>query len=67
MYDHIPYSDLWFFPKLCAFNIAWRAVPNLAISSYITTRGNLLKSVPSLEERQARYADFPAFRGITYP
>ncbi|MEM7732416.1 MAG: hypothetical protein AAF280_06475 [Pseudomonadota bacterium] len=71
VHDHLPYSDMWFFPKLGAFNLSWRAWPRRTISSYITPKGKLLAAgaEPSepLDKRQARYADFPPFRGIGYP
>lgn len=71
LHDHLPYSDIWFFPKLAAFNLVWRAQPLRTISSYIAPRGTLLKSNASPDEdraaRQSRYADFPPFRGIHYP
>lgn len=63
IHDHLPYSDLWFFPKLCAFNIAWRAIPRRTISSYIAPKGMLLRAGQMPQEpkqkRAARYADFP--------
>lgn len=71
LHDHLDWSELWFFPKLCAFNIAWRPVPQRRIDSYIAPRGTLLKSgaepgeAPEL--RRQRYADFPAFRGVVSP
>jgi len=71
IHDHLPYSDLWFFPKLCAMNLSWRAEPRRTISSYIVPKGTLLKTGNDPDEsvftRRARYADFPTFRGITYP
>ncbi|MGB3245387.1 MAG: hypothetical protein WBB25_12695 [Sulfitobacter sp.] len=71
LHDHLPYSDIWFFPKLAAFNLVWRAVPLRTISSYIAPRGTLLKAGAAPDEnkmaRQARYADFPPIRGISYP
>ncbi|WP_425099043.1 hypothetical protein [Tropicibacter sp. S64] len=71
LHDHIPFSELWVFPKLCAFNIAWRPVPQRRIDSYIVPKGCLLRpgaepGEPS-EKRAARYADFPPFRGIACP
>ena len=68
MHDHIPYSEIWFFPKLAAFNLVWRPKPLRRIDSYIAPRGTLLKpgtepgEAPPL--RKARYADFPPFRGL---
>ena len=71
VHDHLPYSALWFFPKLCAFNLDWRPDPRRTISSYISPKGLLLRAgaTPdeSLENRRARYHDFPPFRGIVYP
>lgn len=71
IHDHLPYSDLWFFPKLCAMNLSWRERPRRTISSYIAPKGQLLAPgaapTEALPERQARYGDFPAYRGIAYP
>lgn len=71
IHDNLPFSDLWFFPRLCAMNLSWRARPRRIIASYIAPRGTLLApgdapgETPA--ERRARYADFPVFRGISYP
>ncbi|MEQ6202586.1 hypothetical protein ABMC88_05980 [Sulfitobacter sp. HNIBRBA2951] len=71
VHDHLPYSEMWFFPKLCAFNLAWRPEPQRTISSYIAPRGMLLRAGAQPAEDRAtrarRYADFPPFRGIAYP
>lgn len=71
VHDHLPYSEMWFFPKLAAFNLVWRPEPLRTISSYIAPRGMLLRAgdAPSedAQTRAARYADFPALRGIAYP
>jgi len=71
MHDHLEYSEIWFFPKLCAFNLVWRPNPTRRIDSYIAPRGSLLKPGATPPEtkatRQARYSDFPPFRGIAYP
>ena len=71
MHDHLPYSAIWFFPKLCAFNLDWRPIPLRTISSYIAPRGILLRAGQDPTEpigtRQKRYLDFPAFRGINFP
>lgn len=68
IHDHLPYSEMWFFPKLAAFNLSWRPDPWRKISSYIAPRGTLLHKggAPSenLSQRQARYQDFPAFEGL---
>lgn len=43
IHDHLPYSELQFFPKLCAFNIGWHEVPKRTIYSFIPPRGYLTK------------------------
>lgn len=67
VHDHLPYSEMWFFPKLCAFNLAWRPDPWRKIASYIAPRGTLLaraaEPAETLPQRQARYRDFPPLRG----
>lgn len=71
IHDHLDYSEMGFFPKLCAFNLVWRPSPLHRIDSYIAPRGCLLHPGAEPDEglatRQARYQDFPAFRGIAYP
>lgn len=71
LHDHLPYSEMWFFPKLAAFNLVWRPEPLRTISSYIAPRGMLLRAgadpVETRYGRAARYADFPPLRGIAYP
>ena len=71
LHDHLAYSEIWFFPKLCAFNIAWRPAPLRRIDSYIAPKGTLLRAGAEPEEsparRRARYADFPPFRGLRHP
>lgn len=71
LHDHLDYSEIWFFPKLCAFNLVWRPKPHRTISSYIAPRGKMLAAghepKEKLPERQARYADFPPFCGINLP
>ncbi|MFT6674429.1 MAG: hypothetical protein ACJAVM_000612 [Sulfitobacter sp.] len=71
IHDHLPYSDMWFFPKLAAFNLVWRRIPQRTISSYMAPRGMLLRAgatpdVTAATRRKA-YADFPPFRGISLP
>ena len=67
IHDHLPYSEMWFFPKLCAFNLSWRPEPWRKIASYIAPRGTLLARGAEPGEdaatRAARYADFPPLRG----
>lgn len=69
VHDHLPYSAMYFFPILAAFNLSWREQPVRAISSYIAPKGIPLRGgdepVESPEIRQMRYADFPRFRGLS--
>lgn len=71
VHDHLPYSEMWFFPKLAAFNLVWRPEPLRTISSYIAPRGMLLRAGDAPDEdaaaRAGRYADFPPLQGIVYP
>ncbi|PVA11409.1 hypothetical protein DC366_05965 [Pelagivirga sediminicola] len=71
LHDHLEYSEIYFFPKLCAMNLTWSDAPRRTISSYIAPRGLLLRAgaapQETLGQRRARYADFPPFRGIVYP
>ncbi|MFX0540655.1 hypothetical protein ACEWPM_002840 [Roseovarius sp. S4756] len=71
LHDHLDYSEIFFFPKLCAMNLSWRTRPLRTISSYIAPKGLLLRAgaepVEDAAQRQARYADFPSFRAIRTP
>jgi hypothetical protein len=42
VHDHLPYSELQFFPKFSAFNVGWREVPKRRISSHIPPRRGVL-------------------------
>jgi hypothetical protein len=44
IHDHLPYSEIYFFPKLWAFNLTWHERPVRRIDSYIKPRGNLTKA-----------------------
>lgn len=42
-HDHLPYADMEFFPKLCAFNLQWKeGVPARRIYSFIPPRRGIL-------------------------
>jgi hypothetical protein len=43
IHDHLPYSELQFFPKLAAINIGWHERPRRRISSFAPSRGLLTK------------------------
>ncbi|MEO1493523.1 MAG: hypothetical protein AAFV19_15320 [Pseudomonadota bacterium] len=71
VHDHLDYDEIYFFPKLAAFNLTWSEAPRRLIGSYIAPRGHLLRPGDepdeAPEDRAARYEDFPPFRGIAYP
>ena len=64
IHDHLPYSHLWFHPKLCAFNIGWHEEPVRRIDSYIAPRGCLTR--PGMANWSGSHAewypDFPALK-----
>lgn len=59
VHDHLPYSELQFFPRLCAFNIGWHEKPARKISSFIEPKGLLFREQPQKGQHKALYADFP--------
>lgn len=59
IHDHLPYSQLQFFPKLCAFNIGWHEKPKRSVYSYIPPKGLLFRGEPGEPDYQRWYADFP--------
>ena len=65
IHDHLPYSELQFFPKLVAFNIGWHEHPRRTIYSYAPPRGLLTR--PGFDNHEgdhaALYAGFPRLRG----
>ena len=64
IHDHLPYSQLQFFPKLAAFNIGWRERPWRRIDSFIKPRGCLTR--PGMDnhagDHSHLYPSFPALR-----
>lgn len=42
IHNHLPYSDLYFFPRLCAFNISWHEWSMRSIRSYIKPASTLI-------------------------
>lgn len=41
IHDHLPYSYMAFYPKLCALNLGWREQPERRIMSWIEPKGLL--------------------------
>ncbi len=60
IHDHLPYSELYFFPKLWAFNITWSACPRRRIASYVAPRGVLTR--PGMANHDASHARW--YRGF---
>lgn len=42
IHDHLNYSELIFYPKLCAFNIGWHQKPKRTIKSHVAPLGYML-------------------------
>lgn len=50
VHDHLPYSDMEFFPRYWAFNIQWRETPGRRIYSFVEPKGLLTKpGMPNFE------------------
>jgi hypothetical protein len=60
IHDHLPYSELQFFPKLSAFNIGWHEQPRRRITSFAAPRGLLTK--PGMPNHTGDHSDF--YRGF---
>ncbi len=68
LYDHLEFHEVYVFGRSAVFNITWRDAPERRIFSYQPPKGALIRNGEVPEGgRDRRYADFPAFRGITYP
>ena len=62
IHDHLPYSGMCFFPKLCALNIGWHESRQKGgIYSYVAPKGYLTKTGMSNHEGDHRefYPGFP--------
>ena len=60
IHDHLPYSELQVFPKLLAFNIAWRETPRRRITSYVAPRG--LLTAPGMANHDGDHSrEYPGF------
>lgn len=62
IHNHLPYSQLQFFPKLCAFNIGWHEKPKRAIYSYIKPPLQIAHGAPPDAAYAEFYARFPKFQ-----
>lgn len=61
VHDHLPYSYMCFYPKLCAFNIQWREEPERRIMSWARPKGILTEpGRPNFSGDHAQfYKDYP--------
>ncbi len=59
IHNNLPYSQLQFFSKLCAFNIGWHENPTRTIHSFIEPRGLLVRGEPPRAEWERHYEGFP--------
>jgi hypothetical protein len=60
IHDHLPYSELQFFPKLAAFNIGWHERPQRRITSFAPPRGLLTK--PGMANHAGDHSEhYPGF------
>jgi hypothetical protein len=64
IHDHLPYSELQFFPKLAAFNIGWHELPKRRITSFVSPRGLLTKmGMPNQTgDHSDQYPGFPSLQ-----
>jgi hypothetical protein len=60
IHDHLPYSTLAFFPKLCAFNIGWHERPRRRITSRIEPAGCLTQ--PGMDNHSGDHSEW--YRGF---
>lgn len=56
IHDHLPYSSMYFFPKLAAFNLRWREQPERRIDSYVPPKGCLTK--PGMDNHEGSHAEW---------
>ena len=66
IHDHLPYSELQFFPKLAAFNIGWHEFPKKRITSFAPPRGLLTKKGQpnNTGDHSRHYSGFPSLAKV---
>ena len=66
IHDHLPYSELQFYPKLLAFNIGWHEFPKQRITSFVPPRGLLTK--PGMDNHKGDHScQYPGFPDLVVP
>lgn len=63
IHDHLPYSELQFFPKLAAFNIGWRERPKRIVEGFVGRHCVLTR--PGMANHDGSHARF--YRGFPDP
>ena len=65
---HLPFHEAYFFPRLAAFNLTWReGGAQRRVLSYVAPKGRWRHEAEEPASLSSRCADFPPFRGLTYP
>ncbi len=66
VHDHLPYSYMCFYPKLSAFNLQWREVPERRILSWTEPRGILtqrgMDNHHGVHTSEYAHLDFPCLK-----
>jgi len=55
IHDKLPYSGLYFFPRMAAFNISWHEEPKRKINSYISPKGYLTS--PRMDNHSGNHSE----------
>lgn len=64
IHDHLPYSTLYFFPRLSAFNINWHETPVRRVDSYVQPKGCLIRpgTIGCVGLHADQYQGFPSVK-----
>ena len=66
VHDHLPYSDMAFFPTYAAFNLRWSEKPARRIESFAPPRGCLTK--PGMANHDGdHFSEYPGFPVLNRP
>ena len=64
IHDHLPYSDLCYFPKLAAFNITWHEKPKKINMSHVPPHRGYLTN-PEMPNHEGDHSEFyPGFPSL---
>ena len=65
IHNHLPYSTLQFFPKLCGLNIGWHEKPRRSITGYMGTSIDLVAGSPPNDAYATWYEGLPELKGVS--